>query len=45
MAVKQTAGRDALGVFPRNSQSSMTMSCSVRYGVERTGYPCGTARW
>lgn len=41
MAVKQTWRAGRLGEFARNSQRSMTMSCSVRYGVERTGYPCG----
>ena len=35
MAVKQTAGRTALGEFALNSQNSMMMYFSVRYGVER----------
>ena len=45
MAVKQTAGRDALGEFaPKFAE----LNDDVLFGqvwVERTGYPCGTARW
>ena len=39
MAVKQTAGRTALGEFAPKFANSMTMYFSVRYGAERTNSP------
>ena len=45
MAVKQTAGREALGEFAPNSQSSMTTYCSARCGAGRTSSPSGTGAW
>ena len=39
MMIKQTAVEMPWGTLPPNLRSSMTMCCSARYGVEKTGFP------
>ena len=43
MAVKQTAGRDALGEFAPKFAELNDDGCSGRCGAGRTSYPSGTA--
>lgn len=43
MAVKQTAGRDALGEFAPKFAELMTTYSSGRYGAGRSSWPCGIA--
>ena len=45
MAIKQTAGRDALGDFAPKFAQLNDDGCSARCGVEKTGFPFETAAW
>ena len=45
MAVKQTAGRDALGEFAPNLAKINYYVLFGRSGAGRTSSPCGTGLW